>query len=121
MRSMAEYHDSGYAYMIQPAMQQLREVVPPRAWQAPNAIRRALIEAVIDFGMDSGHIVVQAAAYYKSPAGRGEFFLLPATFIRDGHYDDDPEAWRDRKKHDTSGQINSTGALERIRSWRLEA
>lgn len=111
-------HDSTSSYMIQPTFQKLRAVVPPKAWQAPQAIRRELIVAVIEYGNDADHVVDMAEQYYKSPAGRGRFFLLPSNFLKDGHYDDDPAAWGERSAE--PAEMKSSGALERARAQRLE-
>ena len=79
------------------AVEKAWEALPPKARQGKTAFREQFALAVRDRRADPQGIVQAMAGYYASPVGRGEYFLLPANFVKDGHYDDDPESWKERR------------------------
>ena len=80
----------------------LREVVPKRRVAGLTACRDALVLAVRD-GAEVQHIIEQAGRYYATPHSTGQYGWGLLAFIRDGHYDDDPSAWQDRKPTPDTG------------------
>lgn len=78
-------------------------------WElVPNKIARAdarkryeqAVDRLIERGDTADPIAFLAdrmAAFAKSDKGRGLFCPHPSTWLNKGQFDDDPEAWRDRK------------------------
>ena len=49
-----------------------------------------------NLGMDPhAYLRQRMAEYAASPRGRGPYAWEPLAWLRDGHYDDDPEVWQD--------------------------
>ena len=44
-----------------------------------------------------GYLIDRLEAYQASDRFRGEYAWEPCTWLRDGHYDDDPATWQDRQ------------------------
>ena len=77
----------------QPVFACLKPNVPSRLRPGPTAIVDAIAEKLRD-GVDGQHIIDRAQAYYASPHSRGETPWRLKAFVRDGHYDDEPDAWQ---------------------------
>ena len=106
----------------------LREVVPRRRVAGMTACRDALVVAVRD-GADVEHIIEQAKAYYVTPHAKGRFGWGLLAFIRDGHWDDDPDAWQDRDRpsggdptprHDSSRQERQRAEDDAVRKQQAD-
>ena len=87
-------------WAAQPIFARLKEVVPGNRRPAPDAIVERVALALRG-GADGDHIVEAAETYYRSPHGLGRYGWALLAFIRDGHYDDPPAAWRDRSEKGT--------------------
>ena len=87
-------------------------VVPAHARTAIGKFRDELILA-IRRGEDPGRLIEQLRAYYASPQGQGQHFKLPATFLRDECYLDDPSAWESRDDRASTGGDGGTSDVER--------
>lgn len=75
-----------------PIFDALKPSVPSRLRPGPTAIVDAIAEKLRD-GVDGQHIIDRAARYYASPHSRGECPWRLKAFVRDGHYDDERDAW----------------------------
>ncbi len=79
-------------YEARPLFDKLKPVVPARLRPGPTAIVDAIAEKLRD-GVDGQHIIDRVAQYYASPHSRGECPWRLKAFVRDGHYDDEADAW----------------------------
>ena len=87
---------SSERYLVSPFVSELWMRIPPYARSGKARVPTEIVLAV-QLGVDPAHIVERAEAYYKSHQGRGEYRMKIKNFIANGCYDDDDEAWQERK------------------------
>ena len=92
----------GDCFNVRDVFSRLKEVVPGNRRPGHAAINAA-IATKVSGGADPEHIISRAEAYYQTPHSRGLWGWALKAFIRDGHYDDDDDAWQDRKPTPDTG------------------
>ena len=92
---------SSERYLVCSFVSDLWVRIPPFARSGKVGVTTEIALAV-QLGADPAHIVERAEAYYKSQEGRGEYRMKIKNFIANGCYDDDEEAWQDRKPRKTA-------------------
>lgn len=85
--------DSSERYVTAEVADRAWAVVPKRNRIGKVALGNEIALALRDHP-DAGDLIVSAMErYYRSPQGRGSFAKQPANWVRDGRWQDDPEAW----------------------------
>lgn len=74
---------------------------PRRGRKRQDKARAAWVDATRGKGADPALIVQKAHAYASSDDGRGTYCLSAWRWLEDGCWNDDPEAWSDKRDDDT--------------------
>ena len=74
--------------------------VPARLKSGKARAAKHYAQAIESIGADGAEEVILAAwvNYVLSDKGRGQYAWQPCSWLRDGHYEDDPATWQDRPK-----------------------
>ena len=114
---------AGDRFLAAPLVAEVWRQLPNRFCQGRVKVIDALATAVLGHGVDPRHVLDRLLDYTRSAQGKGEYFMTPVTFIRDGHYDDDDAAWGKRAATRQESPP-TTGALDRLRkereAWQAE-
>ena len=92
----------GDCFNVRDVFSRLKAVVPGNRRPGPAAITKAIATKVA-WGDDPEHIIDRAEVYYKTPHSRGQYGWGLLAFVQAAHYDDDDDAWQDRKPTPDTG------------------
>ena len=92
----------GDCFNVRDVFSRLKAVVPGNRRPGPAAITKAIATKVA-WGDDPEHIIHRAEMYYQTPHSRGQYGWGLLAFVQAAHYDDDDDAWQDRKPTSDTG------------------